>query len=579
MRTFEVKDGAFYADGKEYKVYSGAIHYFRVPHEYWRDRLMKLKACGFNTVETYVCWNMHEPREGEFDFSGDLDVAGFVRTAGELGLNVIVRPGPYICAEWDLGGLPAWLLADKNMRLRVNHPAYLEKVGRFMTRLMSELVPLQCTRGGPVIAMQVENEYGSYGNDKGYLAALKGIMEECGANVLLFTSDGTCGYMLAGGTTPGALVTANFGSNPAGNFSALKSFSPDGPEMCMEFWCGWFDFWGGEHHRRSVESKIRELEAFIQNDYGFNIYMFCGGSNFGFMNGANLVENRYQPTVTSYDYDALLTEAGDRTEAYYALRELIRKKTKDVPALTAKESVKKAYGKVRFSASAELFDNLDRIGTTKLSAVPLSMEEMGEGQGYILYKTRSFSGGTLYLDELKDRANVFCNGKAVGICERGATNSIENLETENGRCEIAILIENMGRINFGYKMFDRKGVEFVRIWGQTLFGYENTILPMNNLECLKFLKLPEKLYHTPAFYKGQFIVDEVGDSFLKLEGFQKGFAVINGFNLGRYFTAKGPQKTLYVPAGVLKKGENELVVFDSDGSIELNAEFVDKPIL
>lgn len=578
MGKFVYQGKNFYLNGKKFVIRSGAIHYFRILKCDWRDRLLKLKECGLNCVETYVAWNIHEPYEGQFVFDGNLDLGEYIDLADSLGLKVIVRPGPYICAEWEAGGLPFWLL-NYPLHIRCDDELFFDKLKPYLLKVFEIINPRLVANGGNVIMMQVENEYGNYGNDKNYLLKLKEFYESSLDDCLLFTSDSPEEFCMKSGTLPDVLACANFGSEVEGNFKKLEKFRADQPLVCAEFWCGWFDFWGGEHHRRSVESKIRELEAFIQNDYGFNVYMFCGGSNFGFMNGANLVENRYQPTVTSYDYDALLTEAGDRTEAYYALRELIRKKTKDVPALTAKESVKKAYGKVRFSASAELFDNLDRIGTTKLSAVPLSMEEMGEGQGYILYKTRSFSGGTLYLDELKDRANVFCNGKAVGICERGVTNSIENLETENGRCEIAILIENMGRINFGYKMFDRKGVESVRIWAQTLFGYENIILPMNNLECLKFLKLPEKLYHTPAFYKGQFIVDEVGDSFLKLEGFQKGFAVINGFNLGRYFTAKGPQKTLYVPAGILKKGENELVVFDSDGSIELNAEFVDKPVL
>ena len=306
---FEAKDGAFYADGKKTAIYSGAMHYFRIVPDYWRDRLQKLKACGFNAVETYMCWNLHEPQKGEFDFSGGLDIRRFILTAQELGLYVILRPGPYICAEWDFGGFPAWLLADENIRLRTSDEVYLSHVRSYIARVMEEVGDLQCTEGGPVIALQVENEYGSYGNDKRYLAALKNILTDCGAKVMLFTSDGTCPYMLAGGSTEGALVTVNFGSNVGGNFAALAEVQKDAPEMCTEFWCGWFDHFGGKHHTRGYKSVLKELSAFLDRGASFNFYMFHGGTNFGFTAGANF-DSRYRPTITSYDYCAPLNEYG-----------------------------------------------------------------------------------------------------------------------------------------------------------------------------------------------------------------------------------------------------------------------------
>ena len=364
---FEARDGAFYADGKKTVIYSGAMHYFRVLPEYWHDRLSKLKACGFNTVETYMCWNLHEPKKGQFDFSGRLDIRRYIETARKLGLYVILRPGPYICAEWDAGGFPAWLLADENLRLRCNDAVYLSHVRDYIARVMEEVGDLQCTEGGPIIAMQVENEYGSYGNDKTYLAALKGIMEECGAKVLLFTSDGTCPYMLAGGSTPGALVTVNFGSNVAGSFAALKEVQKDAPEMCTEFWCGWFDHFGEKHHTRGYKSVLKEVEAFLDRGASFNFYMFHGGTNFGFTAGANYAK-RYQPTVTSYDYCALLNEYGGYTPAYHAVRDLMWSKQGVKPPVLPPEPETQDIGKVSLTECTGLMENEDTVGVKHRSA-------------------------------------------------------------------------------------------------------------------------------------------------------------------------------------------------------------------
>ncbi len=320
-----IQNEKFMLNGKPFQIYSGAIHYFRVLPEYWRDRLEKLKAAGFNTVETYVCWNLHEPKKGEFDFTGRLDIERYIKTAQELGLYVIIRPGPYICAEWDFGGLPAWLLKDKNMRLRCNDPVFLQHVSDFYAELFRRLAPLQITQGGNIIAMQVENEYGSYGNDKKYLNRIREIMLENGAEVLLFTADGTQKSMIAGGGIDGVYKTLNFGSRAATAFNALKGVQEHMPRVCMEFWCGWFDHWGGKHHTRGYKAVLKEMNDFFAQHAGFNFYMFHGGTNFGFTAGANHYL-RYSPTITSYDYCALLNEYGDYTPAYHAVRRLMHEK-------------------------------------------------------------------------------------------------------------------------------------------------------------------------------------------------------------------------------------------------------------
>ena len=298
--------------GREVPILSGAIHYFRVHPHYWYDRLAKLAACGFNTVETYVPWNLHEPKEGLFHFDGFRDLTGFIETADKLGLKVIIRPGPYICTEWEFGGFPAWLNRDRDMRLRCAWPPYLEKVHNWFSVLIPKLLPYLESKGGPVIAMQVENEYGSFGSDKEYLTYIRDLLIELGVDCLLCTSDGPAIQLLSGGTLPDLWMTANFGSNPEKYFAVLRQFQPDGPDMCMEYWCGWFDHWGEKHHTRDAADVADVLERMVKNGGSVNMYMFHGGTNFGFWNGANIDnEAAYCPTTTSYDYHALLSEAGD----------------------------------------------------------------------------------------------------------------------------------------------------------------------------------------------------------------------------------------------------------------------------
>ncbi|MBR6638024.1 MAG: beta-galactosidase, partial [Lachnospiraceae bacterium] len=404
MHTFEVKD-EFYIDGKPVKIISGGIHYFRIVPEYWRDRLEKLKAMGCNTVETYVPWNMHEPKKGQFNFSGMLDIERFIKTAQELGLYVIVRPSPYICAEWEFGGLPAWLLKEDGMRLRGCYEPYLKHVKEYYDRLFQILTPLQITKGGPVIMFQVENEYGYYGDDTNYLLTLMDYMKDAGVEVPYVTSDGPWGDALACGKVPGTLTTANFGSKVDAQFKVLRRYT-DGPLMCMEFWVGWFDSWGcGKHNHSDLEENKKDLDDALRLG-NINIYMFIGGTNFGFMNGSNYYDE-LTPDVTSYDYDAVLTEWGDITPKYEAFKEIIGRYA-EIPQVEFSTEIKKvAYGKCKETGRVSLFATLDDLAECVNSTYPLSMEKLDQNYGYTLYRsklTKEKSVGKIKLIDANDRA-------------------------------------------------------------------------------------------------------------------------------------------------------------------------------
>lgn len=581
--TFDFNEKDFLLDGKPYYLMSGTIHYFRVPREYWHDRLLKLKECGFNAVETYTAWNLHEPKEGVFDFSGELDIEEFILTAKRLGLKVILRPGPYICAEWELGGLPSYLL-KYNIPLRCYNEEFLKYVDRYYENLFNIVRPHLITNGGNIIMLQVENEYGSYGNDKAYLNAVVDIYKKHNMDCLYFTSDGSTLTLMNGGTLPEHLVTSNFGSNPKGNIEFLQNFRKDQPYMCMEYWCGWFDHWFEEHHTRQGYEVIDDLKWFIEHNVNFNMYMFHGGTNFGFTNGANHMAE-YEPTTTSYDYCAPLSEAGDRTETYYLIRNLIKEKFGAVPEITATETPKKAYGKIKLTQKAELFDNLDNLSTPVKSVEPLFMEALDQDFGYILYSA-NINGPRdeqpLFLDTLHDRANIFLNEKPQAIYFRNKPVTKENALRlafdYNESARLDILVENMGRINYGPLLKDQKGINGLRFGNQYHFGYDIYTLPMNNLEKLEFSDFCGEEIKTPVFLKGEFeIADKPSDTFIKLTGFNKGFVTVNGKNIGRYFNEAGPQLTLYLPAPYLKKGKNEIIVFESDGKTNGFIELMDNP--
>ena len=556
---FRWNDEGFLMDGEPFRIFSGEMHYFRIPREYWRDRLKKARCIGLNTVCTYLCWNLHEPKPGEFLFDGMLDVAEYVRTAHQEGLWVIVRPGPYICSEWDFGGLPAWLLAEPDICVRCTDERYIEAAGRYIARVGQELASLQCTRDGPIIAVQVENEYGSYGNDKAYLAWLRDALRNAGFEVPLFTSDGPSDRNLRAGTLEDILAVVNFGEDPQGAYETLRRYRPTGPAMCGEFWDGWFDHWGTPHTIGETAKKAKDLEWMLANGMSFNLYMVHGGTNFGFMNGANY-SGGYSPLVTSYDYDAPLDEAGRPTEKFFTFQRLLAKsqpagtKLPELPPPTPIIEIPQ----IALTESVSLFDSLPK---PIRSPQPRSIEMFGQSYGFILYRTRiaGMKDGDLRIHELRDYAHVFMNGKRQDILDRRLNQNKMWLSVPEYDAVLDILVENMGRVNYGPDMLDRKGItDRVSLDDLVLMNWEILPLPMDDLSKLKFKKTEVP---APAFHRGSFTVGEVGDTFLDMRDWRKGVVWINCHNLGRYWNI-GPQQTLYLPAPWLEKGQNEILVFE-----------------
>ncbi len=561
--TFEIGKGEFLKDGKPIKIISGAVHYFRNPKGYWDDVLQKLVALGCNCVETYCAWNLHEPEPDKFNFEGDLDLAHFIRLAGEKGLMVIVRPGPYICAEWEFGGLPWWLQTIDGMEIRCMNKAYLDRFDRYLDNALGLVKPYLATNGGPVIMMQVENEYGYYGDDKNYLDYLYNGYRQRGIDVPLFTSDGSAEWNVINGTQKDCLCTLNFGSMNKWRFEVQQRLCPDQPMMCAEMWNGWFDHWGAEKHATTdAEAYAKELDSMLSVGSA-NMYMFIGGTNFGFMNGANHKET-YEPTVTSYDYDALLTENGSITQKYMLCREVIQKYTGATPAELPADRPCAAYGQVKISEYASLLDNLQNLDPNPIQLeVPKPMEDCGLGYGYIAYTTCfkvPVNNKTLEIADIGDRAYVFAGNKLVKIMYVNDGDFSCEISLAVGE-PLTIVVENMGRTNFGSKMMRKKGIiGRVTIDSVIHFGWTAYRLDMKDLSRLSFSCDTSS---ECGFGRCFFEADGEHDTFLECKGFGKGFAVVNGFNLGRYWEI-GPTKTLYIPKFLLKKGQNELIVFDAE---------------
>lgn len=573
-----------FIDGKETQIMSGAMHYFRIFPEQWRDRLSKLKAIGFNTVETYCCWNLHEPNEGEYRFDGMLDVERFIKTAKEEGLYVIVRPGPYICSEWDLGGLPAWLLKNDGIRLRSCQADYFDKAERYMKKLMSHIVPHLQTNGGNIIMVAAENEYGSFSNSRKYMEKCFKLLLDCGVDVPIFTADGHTPLTLCGGTISGAIPGLDFGFGNGVLSEHTEWVSKNYPEMPIfhaEHWIGGTLRWNVNPPKYPKEAVANEVQHQLDNHIGFNLYMFHGGTNFGFMNGANAFthdrENRmkakYFSDCTSYDCDAPLNEYGDITPKYEALQEVMSRYSGK--RLERPESVKtQNIGEVRLERSVSLFDSLCDIGGRFTDEFAKNMEHYSQSYGYIFYRTYIKPNQQLTLLGFKDvfdRTHIYFNGTERGvICRNDEKQYIETADWLNEGGVLELLVENQGRVNFGPDMLygERKGIcGYVFVSDrvgvkQILSDWEIYTLPMTGLDRLKY----NGDGRLPAFFTGEFAAKEKKDCFVHLDNFTKGFVTVNGFNLGRFWNI-GPQLSLYLPWPLLREN-NVITVFEEEGCTE-----------
>ena len=546
----------FSLDGSPHRILSGAAHYFRSRPEQWPHLMRSLAAMGLNTVETYLAWNHHEPVEGEWRRLDE--IPRFLDAAAEAGLRSIVRPGPYICAEWDNGGLPSWLTARVGRAIRTSSPVFLDPVKRYL----DAVVPLFADHPS-VLMVQIENEYGSFGSDADYLADLAAALRERGVGVPLFTSDGPSDVMLTGGAVPGHLATVNFGSGAPAAFDTLRGLRPDDAPMCMEYWCGWFDHWGHGRVTREAEDAAASLREILAQHASVNLYMAHGGTNFGTGAGANHHPEHggegYRPTVTSYDYDAPLDERGAPTAKFFAFREEFQRvsdtplpELPDMPPLAAPQTIRMTReAPVSFRPAGR-------------SPIPLTFEELGIDHGLVRYRTTvpgPRAAEQLTLERLRDRAHVRVDGVLRAIVER-AGDDVEIAVT--GPSELEVVVESMGRINYGPLIGETKGVDAIRHGRQQLHGFEIDVLPISD-DPRPDWAAPAPPADAPRYVGGEFDMPEQADGHLDLSGWSKGYVWVNGFSLGRYWTAAGPQTSLYVPWPILRPGRNEIVILELDG--------------
>ncbi|NUU22253.1 MAG: beta-galactosidase [Streptomycetaceae bacterium] len=600
---FEVTPAGFRLHGEPFRILSGALHYFRVHPDQWRHRLRMLRAMGLNTVETYVPWNLHEPRRGDYRFGARgqagtvhdfTDLEAFLRVAHEEGLYAIVRPGPYICAEWDNGGLPGWLTGSlPPRRLRTADPAYLAEVDRWFGVLIPKVAAHQVTRGGNVLMVQVENEYGSFGSDLAYLEHLAENLRQNGVDVPLFTSDGPEDHMLTGGSVPGLLATVNFGSKPDEAFAKLAEHRPADPPMCMEFWCGWFDHWRRDRVVRDPSDAAKDLEAMLAAGASVNIYMAHGGTNFGTTAGANLasptLDGDYRPTVTSYDYDAPIDEAGRATAKFWAFREVLSayRNAADgpLPEPPAAPPVQ-ALASVSLAQVVRLehvFDDL--AGPVTAAPMPPTLEELGVEHGLVRYTARIGGPRQAYqlsVDGLADRAHLRVDGALVAVLDRDVPHDLAVAAGPQG-VELELLVESMGRANYGPLVGERKGITGgVLHERQYVHGFTARALaldgPMPAVPWDRAAGPGAPLGDGPVFRRGTVAVADPADAWLAVPDGGKGYLWLNGFLLGRYWSA-GPQRALYAPAPLWRTGGNELVLLELDRPRVAAAEIRDAPDL
>ena len=584
-QSFTVGKGGFLLNGVPFTVKAAELHYTRIPQPYWEHRIKMCKALGMNTVCLYVFWNVHEQREGEFDFKGQNDIRAFCRLAQKHGMYVIVRPGPYVCAEWEMGGLPWWLLKKENVVLRTMDPYFMERTAIFMREVGKQLAPLQITRGGNIIMVQVENEYGAYATDKVYVAAIRDIVKAAGfTEVPLFQCDWSSNFM--NNALDDLLWTVNFGTgaNIEQQFKKLKEVRPETPLMCSEFWSGWFDHWGRKHETRPAENMVEGIRDMLGRNISFSLYMAHGGTTFGHWGGAN--NPAYSAMCSSYDYDAPISEAGWATRKYFLLRDLLKSYLAEGDSLP---EVPEAFPvisipEVEFTQRADLFGHLPAaVSTEKIRP----MEYFDQGWGQILYTTvlpRPVEAGSLLkLTEVHDWAQVWMDGRLLARLDRRKGEFTVELPALQKGTRLDILVEAMGRVIFGRSIHDRKGItEKVEVIGKTgnmeLQHWKVYNFPENFPLIHKMHYKPGGASAGPACYRAVFRLDKTGDTFLDMSSWGKGMVWVNGHALGRFWEI-GPQQTLFLPGCWLKKGRNEIVVLDLKGPEKAVVRGLEKPVL
>jgi beta-galactosidase len=562
--TFTLGTSEFLLDGQPYQIISGEMHPARIPAEYWRHRIKMTKAMGCNTISAYIFWNFHESEEGVYDFTtGNHNLGEFIRIVEEEGMWLILRPGPYVCAEWELGGIPPYLLRIPDIKLRCMDPRYMAAAEKYISKLAEEIKPFLITKGGPLLMIQIENEYGSFGNDRNYLMRLKEVWKNNGIDVPTFTGDGPTTYMLEAGSLPGSAVGLDSGSSLA-DFALANKMNPGVPVFSSETYPGWLTHWGEKWAKPDTAALLKDVKFLMDNKKSFNFYVIHGGTNFGYTAGANSGRKGYEPDVTSYDYDAPVNEQGLATPKYIALRKLLGSylpKGKKLPPVPENiPSIQIEPFEMQPFTSA--WDNLP---APLASVQPKTFEAYGQDYGFILYKTEliGHKKGKLTVTDIHDYATVFLNGTYIGkLDRREGINTIDIPQTDVAVPVLEILVEGMGRINFAQNLIDRKGItDRVTLNGMTLMNWKVFNLPMDK-QYIYNLRSSGKTTNKPGiFFKGNFSLIRTGDTFFDISNFKKGVVWVNGHNLGRFWDI-GPQKRLYCPASWIKQGMNEIIIFD-----------------
>ncbi len=580
--TFRIADGQFLINNQPTMFFSGEIHPARIPREYWPHRLQMVRSMGMNAISIYMFWNVHEPYRGQFNFEGQADIAHFIRLAQKEGLWVFLRPSPYVCAEWEFGGYPWWLLKEPDLKVRSKDPQFIDAYRNYVKQVANQLTPLLIQNGGPIIMVQIENEYGFYGNDKKYLALNRDIFIEAGFSGVLFTCDPPS--TIDAGHLPGLYAAVNGGASQQMVKATQDRINGSGhPYFVSEWYPAWFDVWGKRHHTSSVEAFTQHLDSIFYYGISLNMYMAHGGSNFGFMNGANFdTYMPYQSQTQSYDYDAPINEAGNPTPKFWAYRELVKKYAPEGNHIPDVPQPKPSLAIEPFMLNQASFIETRRPPVIK-SERPLSFEDIDQGYGFVLYEAQLPEGsGWLKIKQLRDYGIVLLDGKRIGIVDRRTELDSIYLNVTAGGAKLSLFIENLGRLNFGTFLTDnRKGItETVVFNGKEILNWEMYGYPFKSLQPFTFSaeEQPGKAYEWPVLRKGEFYLDEVADTYFDMREFGKGSLWINGHHIGRYWQV-GPQQTLYIPAPWLKKGKNEVVVFEMLKTWQQELQAIDHPIL